>query len=125
MNKLILFLTITLMLKPIFPVVDYLVNYEYISKVLCENKAKPKLKCNGKCQLMKGLAKASEEEKPINSDKKNNLKQESEVLFYLPLKEFEIENTSFQVTTTTLNNYSNLYTYLNGFSIFHPPTFII
>ena len=75
MNKLILFLTITLMLKPIFPVVDYLVNYEYISKVLCENKAKPKLKCNGKCQLMKGLAKASEEEKPINSDKKNNIKR--------------------------------------------------
>ena len=29
-------------LKPILPVVDYIVNYEYISKVLCVNKAKPK-----------------------------------------------------------------------------------
>ncbi|MEN9488966.1 MAG: hypothetical protein RL494_1231 [Bacteroidota bacterium] len=68
-------------LKPVLPVVEYVVNYEYISKVLCVNKDKPKLQCNGKCHLMKELAKASENEKPISSDKKFSV-QENEVLFF-------------------------------------------
>ncbi len=59
-----------MLLKPVLPVVDYIVNYEYISKVLCINKAKPKLNCNGKCHLMKELAKTSESETPISSNKK-------------------------------------------------------
>lgn len=61
-----------MLVKPVFPVIDYVVNYDYIAKVLCENKAKPELKCNGKCQLMKELAKAAEEEKPISPAKKPN-----------------------------------------------------
>ena len=96
MNKILLLVALALFLKPIFPVVDYVVNYNYISTVLCENKAKPELKCNGKCQLMKGLAKASEEEKPINSDKKNNLKQEVEVLFFQTIKSLVVEKIYFQ-----------------------------
>lgn len=66
-----------MLLKPVFPVIDYIVNYEYISKVLCVNKAKLKLQCNGKCHLMKELAKTSENEAPVSSDKSwlpNNLK---------------------------------------------------
>lgn len=31
--------------------VDYYVRLEYYSTVLCENKEKPELKCNGKCQI--------------------------------------------------------------------------
>jgi hypothetical protein len=67
-----------IILKPVFPVVAYVTNYNYITKVLCINKSKPKLQCNGKCHLMKELAKASESEKPIHSDKKDNVKQEIE-----------------------------------------------
>ena len=66
--------------KSLLPVVEYVVNYEYISKVLCVNKAKPELQCNGKCHLMKELAKASENEKPI-TDKRIVVK-EVEVLFF-------------------------------------------
>ena len=124
MNKILLLVALTLFLKPIFPVVDYVVNYNYISTVLCENKAKPELKCNGKCQLMKNLAKESEEEKPINSDKKSNFKQEIEVLFFQPIKSLVIEKIYFQKTTSISNNYSNLYSHLNSCSVFHPPTFI-
>ena len=124
MNKLLLLVALALFLKPIIPVIDYVVNYHYISTVLCENKDKPKLKCNGKCQLMRGLAKASNEEKPINSDKKSNLKQEIEVLFFQPIKSLVIEKIYFQKTTSISNNYSNLYSHLNSCSVFHPPTFI-
>jgi len=39
----------------------YLINKEYVAKELCVNKAKPKLKCNGKCHLAKQLQKLENE----------------------------------------------------------------
>ncbi|KAB5491471.1 hypothetical protein [Flagellimonas sp.] len=42
--------------KPIVPYVEYAFNYDYISTVLCVNKEKPKLNCDGKCYLAKMLA---------------------------------------------------------------------
>lgn len=71
-------------LKPIFPVLDYVVNYGYISKVLCENKDKPQMHCNGKWHLMKEMAKQAESEKPIQNDKKSSI-NEFEVLFFKKL----------------------------------------
>lgn len=112
-----------MLLKPGLPVIDYIVNYEYISKVLCVNKDKPKMHCNGKCHLMKELAKAAENEKPISSDKKNAV-QESEVLFFEEIKSFHIAFVYFNEKQKTNNNYSNLYFYLNSTSVFHPPSFI-
>jgi hypothetical protein len=44
---------------------DYAINYDYISKVLCINKDKPELKCNGKCHLMKELAKLQKMTNPF------------------------------------------------------------
>jgi len=46
------------------PVVDYAINYDYIVNVLCENKGKPEMQCNGKCYLTKELA----EEAGINDN---------------------------------------------------------
>lgn len=110
------------MLKPIFPVIDYVVNYHYIATVLCENKDKPELKCCGKCHLKKELAKASEGEKPNSSDKKDTVKQEVEVLFFQKIESFV--TASFNGANPSLigDNYSNLYAYLNDCSAFHPPT---
>lgn len=123
-KKIVLIVIFAMILKPILPVVDYIVNYEYISKVLCENKAKPALKCNGKCHLMKELAKASEDEKPIKSDKKDSSKQEVEVLFFSESKNilfsFKIDRNKSNINA----NYSNNYNYLNSSFIFHPPTII-
>jgi hypothetical protein len=112
-----------MLLKPVFPVIDYVVNYEYISKVLCVNKDKPKMHCNGKCHLMKELAKASENEKPISSDKKNAT-QESEVLFYEEIKSFKITSIYLGDKQKNNSNYSNLYSFLNSILVFRPPTFI-
>ena len=111
-----------MLLKPILPVVEYVVNYEYISKVLCVNKDKPMLHCNGKCQLMKELAKASENEKPI-SDKKIAV-QEFEVLFFENIKSFEVKPRFYFISTQINDSYSNFYSHLNSCSVFHPPTFI-
>ena len=108
-------------LKPTLPVLDYAVNYDYISKVLCVNKDKPMMHCNGKCHLMKELAKASEKEKPISQNKKVTV-QEQEVLFFQEIKSVEIK-PYYQNNIAIRDNYSNLYTQLLRFSIFHPPTF--
>ena len=109
MKNLIIIVILSIFLKPILPVVDYIVNYDYISKVLCENKDKPELKCNGKCHLKKELAKASEDEKPINSDKKNNSKQEIEVLFFQEIKTSVVEQIFFHNRTSIGDNYANFY----------------
>jgi len=112
-----------MVLKPALPVINYVVNYEYISKVLCVNKATPKLQCNGKCHLMKELAKTSENENPISSDKKM-ASQQFEILFLEEIKSFEITPIYFFETPKTNSYYSNLYFRLNSDSVFHPPTFI-
>ena len=38
-----------------FIVANYQLNKEYIAKYLCENRDKPQMHCNGKCQMMKKL----------------------------------------------------------------------
>jgi len=114
---------IVLFLKPIFPVLDYAINYDYISKVLCINKAKPELKCNGKCHLMKELAKASEDDKTNSTEKKQN----SIKLIDLFVAEQDSYNFAFLVNqgkSSFNSKCGNLYSHLNSHSIFHPPIFI-
>lgn len=65
MKKLVithLFLNLYLLslLGPFLPVFDYLINYDYISTELCENKDKPILTCNGKCYLEKQVKKTND-----------------------------------------------------------------
>jgi hypothetical protein len=122
-KKILFLLALFIVLKPVIPVLEYIVNYEYISKVLCVNKAKPKMKCNGKCHLMKELAKTSETETPISSNKKI-ASHELEILFFEEIKSFKITPIYFDKNQFSNSNYSNLYCYLNSVSIFRPPIFI-
>lgn len=121
MKKLVVIIALTLFLKPIFPVIEYVVNYDYITKVLCVNKDKSTMHCNGKCHLMKELAKESENDKPINPTKKSSL-QDAETLFCMHMPSFEILNEYGVSSFKTNTHYTNLYDYLNLSSAFHPPT---
>lgn len=111
-----------MLIKPVLPVLDYVINYEYISTQLCENIEKPQLKCNGKCHLAKELAQAYENEKPLNSDKKQNFKIEIEVLFCESISNYNA--TAFLNFESNEPNsfYQNLYHSEVTTSIFHPPT---
>lgn len=111
--------------RPAIPFLEYIVNYDYIVKELCENKEKPVLKCNGKCHLMKELAKTAENDKNTSSDKKQNVKQEIEVLFYQDFKPLSCSN-SYVFTNNKINSvYQNLYALTAIQSTFHPPTFLV
>jgi hypothetical protein len=122
-KKAIVIVVFFFVLKPILPVLEYVFNYDYIVKELCENKAKPELKCNGKCHLMKELAKASENETPVSQDKKTSY-TEFEILFLEKSASFEIANLNFPIQSEINAAYSDLYIYENTVSVFHPPSFI-
>lgn len=64
-----IFITFTIALRPALPLVDYVVNYDYIVSKLCENKSKPEIMCNGKCYLSKELAQSSQTTSKTDSTK--------------------------------------------------------
>lgn len=45
------------LIRPVAPLLDYAMNYEYISQVLCINNDKPELECEGKCYLAQEIQK--------------------------------------------------------------------
>lgn len=122
MKNWVYLICFAVLLKPGIPVLDYLVNYDYIRTELCVNKEKPILGCNGKCYLMKELAKASESEKPISSDKKHAAAETIDLFFF----EQDYRSViSFDTTTRVVNSiYTNLYSNLAMDRIFHPPAAI-
>mgnify|MGYP001372255949 CR=1 FL=1 len=119
MKHLLLICVLAIVLRPAFPVVDYIINYDYISKVLCVNKDRPELACNGKCYLMQSLAKAAAEE---NNQKKDNSVKKVEIspLFIEEAALFTTASSAVQHTAnfpTTMDAYAHLDTS----DFFHPP----
>lgn len=99
--------------------VDYYLNTSAYSKN-CENKAKPILKCKGKCQMSKKLLEAQKKEEKAPEQKGAN---KIEVIwFHLSTVSFSFEN---RILTHSYNSYlikSKLSPHLA--SIFHPPCLV-
>lgn len=118
--KYLVFIVVFMMLaRPVLPVLEYVLNYNYITTVLCENKAKPQMHCNGKCHLMKELAKASETEKPVSEKKASTLYPE--VLFSAPIVVYTFKNQPLAFKAKTRFNYNNYYSSIVQSSVFRPP----
>jgi hypothetical protein len=100
-------------------VAEYKMNKDFISRNLCVNKAKPKLHCNGKCQMMKRLA---EEEKQNSSNNKNNSSKVSthEVLFCDEITKPAVPLPSYIITAYNEDPFI-LKRDSPVSSIFHPP----
>ena len=116
-----IFLTLFLVFRPLVPLVEYAVNYDYISGVLCVNKNNPGLHCNGKCYLSKELAKTNDADSPPFSKTKNSGQKILD--FYILPDRTEIQNTGkiflFDFKFTYKTDYSFLF--LNP--VFRPPVF--
>jgi hypothetical protein len=117
---LLIIVSMTLLLKPVFPVVEYFVNYDYIVKELCENKAKPELKCNGKCHLAKELAIASDSDNANSTDKKV-VAQQYELLYFQEIEPITFNSINSNFTPQVVNFYTNNYIHLGIDFTFHPP----
>ena len=102
-------------------VVEYQVNKNYIAAVLCENKARPQLHCNGKCHLQKELKAADGEEQKLPAP----LKEKMEVVYFCQA----IEPAFFFHIPTVSEAGNTFYQQISGrlpvFGIFHPPRFLV
>jgi hypothetical protein len=102
-------------IRPLLPFLDYYVNYEYITEVLCINKEKPKSTCNGKCYLSKQLKEAQKTEK--QDEKLPTVEQER-----IPMIVYNSELPKFLITFSDAIQYSEFYQFsIKDLSI-SPPT---
>lgn len=99
-----------------FIFMHYQLNKKFIAEKLCENKAKPKMHCNGKCHLKKTLKQLVGQSKEKSSS---------------PTLEF----SQYVITASHFNPFTNSYTIKNQYpiaqasnmcigytkTIFHPP----
>jgi hypothetical protein len=95
----------------------YSINKEYISKVLCINKERPKMECSGKCFLSKKLKQQETEDEQAPNSKKE--KFEMPVFFHPKqyylyalalLSKAHFDRYDFMVSNPFLN------------PVFHPPS---
>lgn len=84
-------LILVMLVKPLWPIAEYIISYDYIVTNLCENRDRPQLQCDGKCYLAKLYARESSEHH------KNPFAEERMVemnLFLLEDPIIEINNTT-------------------------------
>ncbi|MGI9526177.1 MAG: hypothetical protein ACR2MS_03590 [Weeksellaceae bacterium] len=74
MKKGWLILSFLFFIQPVLPVLEYVVNYDYIVEVLCINRENPELQCNGKCHLGKELAKTLDDPSSSKDNKIQSIK---------------------------------------------------
>lgn len=119
-SYVILFVALTMLVKPLWPVVEYIANYDYIANVLCENKDKPELKCDGKCYLSQMLAKESKqsEENPFG-DKR--IMEISQILNVISTFNMNSDNLWFYNVKTSIDFLQSLKSCLFIFKIVQPP----
>ncbi len=55
------FIVFTIAIRPVLPLINYAVNYEYIVKNLCEQKNVADSTCKGKCFVSKELVKTEKQ----------------------------------------------------------------
>lgn len=117
MKQTLLIIAIIICLKPIFPFMEYVVNYDYISKVLCINQDKPELECNGKCALMESIEKSAQEE----HNEKGVVELEFQLLFYQNNQEAYVNSQILQQKKLKILSAESNYHFNSVFSLLRPP----
>lgn len=102
---------------------DFLVNQEFIAEVLCINKDKPMLNCDGQCFLATQLKKAEEKERSAHHD---YLHQNSKLsLFIIPRCDFKAgPNVQLELVNHFAQSRVTVYTEFLS-DIFHPPPYYV
>jgi hypothetical protein len=115
---IILLLIFILVLQPVHNlliVLNYVINKEFISTVLCINRDKPELNCNGKCQVAEQL---KEQEKKKN-EQKGTITDKIDIPVYIPVSNDQlhppIEKEKYHII------YNPPTRTVPPYPIFHPP----
>lgn len=94
----------------------YQANKAYVAKELCENKARPQMKCNGKCYLRKQLNKTENHQQ--NQQSKQS---QAEGVEFLPVSGFIFTPCVIGAGVTYIDTYQSQYGHQHLVNIFHPP----
>jgi hypothetical protein len=99
--------------------VNYEVNKAEIARKYCENKAKPKMHCDGKCHLKKQIEKQESKEKnPISGDAKDKFESH----FFVEISySFATQNSQLK----TQHSYSPNHSHSHSHSVFSPPKSLV
>lgn len=111
-------LYIVALLRPVAPLIEYYANKDFFATVLCVNKDKPKMHCNGQCVLMVKLKKAIQEDSNSVPIPKVNFEDYpiGIVSFLPPIS----QNRNF-LDRIASSLYENHYASIKGNNPFHPP----
>ena len=109
---------------PALPVIDYLVNKDYIAKNLCVNKDNPKSCCKGKCHMVKQLQKTNQnpEKDPKNTGNRIQFNELDQYILGIPAYHY----LAINYIKHLIFNKSELILLLNSVKllfIFTPPLF--
>jgi len=98
-------------------IAEYAINKDYITRNLCVNKERPKLHCNGKCQLAKKLA---SEENQNSSDSSNHAKISVDLICFQ--QAFPVNIISQETNLDeSFASYKHSLGILLSTAVFHPP----
>jgi hypothetical protein len=115
---ILLLVLVVYLVLPVIPIVDYLINKDYIAKNLCVNRDKPKSCCKGKCHLVKQLKKTSANTENENKDRGKSAQ-------YKQLDEFLVKKSCHPILQKTAIDYliinSSKLQQLSIAAIFVPP----
>ncbi|WP_411030754.1 hypothetical protein [Spongiimicrobium sp. 3-5] len=120
-NYVVLLVALTMLIRPLWPVAEYVMNYDYIVNVLCENKDKPQLQCDGKCYLAKQLAKASEHNEENPFGEKQSKTEVQHPVFFQSLLSIHFEASFLHDSQNNYNTTPLLISSLFSTDISEPP----
>lgn len=94
-THLLLNLYLLVLIQPALPVLEYVINYDYIVNELCENRDKPVMACNGVCYL------GDQVEKQLNLDHKDQVPMPPQIDYkqFIPLNDDIVTDKPVTVTT--------------------------
>lgn len=122
MRTVILYIWLITTILPTFSqwgtIAYYKVNKEYITRVLCQNRDKPQLHCNGKCYLAKKLKEQQQKQDQQTSDRVESIPVLQ--LFASPLAFFEFAASHLPAVGPANFSYK-LASYQAPLSILVPP----
>ncbi len=115
-------LYILALLQPVLPLLDYVVNYDYIVSELCVNKSNTVKGCNGKCYLSAKVEKQTKDDvdKPIPKLPKLDLNTFLIFVIFNPLDWHSSVNSEIEKKVYYWKEQINSF-YIG--SVFHPPQF--
>lgn len=122
MHTIIVYIWLITTILPTFSqwgtIAYYQINKAYITRVLCENRDRPQLNCNGKCYLAKKLKEQQEKQDKQTSDRVQNIPVIQ--LFSSPITSFEFL-TAHYAPSQEHNFPYHLASYQAPLSILVPP----